>query len=212
LVVVLVVGLAIAAAFVFENIARERVSNYVAERAQSMLGLDPEHPVAVDVGGGPLVFQFVNQRLDEVTVTSDDVALGDVVGDVRLVATGIPFDRNLPLERVSAEVGVAEDVVSRLAATITDAVVSTVELAEPEVKLGTTVTIPRVEIFGFVVTEESTFDVGIGLEPFVSEGSIAFMPTSVEFDGNTLSADAFSDAVRGPAQSLLQFGAICIAD
>ena len=205
-------SLLIVGAIVMEGLGRDRVSLFVAERVQSMMSLGPEHPINVDIGGAPLVFQLVNQRLDSVTVTTPDVALGELVGDIRLTAEGVPFDTTQPFDRVFAEVRVAEALVSRIASSVTNATITSVELVEPEVKLGTTVTVPGVEIFGIVITPEFTFDVGIGMEPFVAEGAIAFMPTSFELNGNVLSAEAFADAYRNAAQSLLQVGAICVAD
>lgn len=205
-------ALLIVGAIIMEGLGRDRVSLFVADRVQSMLALEPEHPISVDIGGAPLVFQLVNQRLDAVRVTTQDVALGELVGDVRLTATGVPFDTTQPFERVEAEVRVDEELVSRIASSVTNATITSVELVEPEVKLGTTVTIPGLEVFGIVITPEFTFDVGIGMEPFVAEGSIGFMPTSFEVNGNVLSAEAFADAYRNAAQSLLQVGAICVAD
>lgn len=205
-------ALLIVGAIIMEGLGRDRVSLFVADRVQSMLSLEPEHPINVDIGGAPLVFQLVNQRLDAVRVTTQDVALGELVGDVRLTATGVPFDTTQPFERVEAQVRVDEELVSRIASSVTNATITSVELVEPEVKLGTTVTIPGLEVFGIVITPEFTFDVGIGMEPFVAEGSIGFMPTSFEVNGNVLSAEAFADAYRNAAQSLLQVGAICVAD
>lgn len=205
-------ALLIVGAIIMEGLGRDRVSLFVADRVQSMLSLEPEHPINVDIGGAPLVFQLVNQRLDAVRVTTQDVALGELVGDVRLTATGVPFDTTQPFERVEAQVRVDEELVSRIASSVTNATITSVELVEPEVKLGTTVTIPGLEVFGIVITPEFTFDVGIGMEPFVAKGSIGFMPTSFEVNGNVLSAEAFADAYRNAAQSLLQVGAICVAD
>ncbi|MBX3093033.1 MAG: DUF2993 domain-containing protein [Cryobacterium sp.] len=205
-------SLLIVGAIVMENLGRDRVALFVADRAQAMLQLDPQHPVAVDIGGAPLILQLVNQHLDSVTVTTEGVTLGELEGDVVLTATGVPFDTTMPFERVFAEVRVDEELVSRIASSVTNATVTSVTLVEPEVLLGTTITIPGLVIFGITITPELVFDVGIGLEPFVADGSIAFTPTSFEVNGNKLSAEAFADAYRNAAQSLMQVGAICVAD
>lgn len=205
-------GLLVVGAVIMENLGRDRVALFVADRAQAMLQLEPEHPVAVDIGGAPLILQLMNQHLDRVTVTTEDVTLGELEGDVVLTATGVPFDTTMPFERVFAEVRVDEELVSRIASSVTNATVTSVTLVEPEVLLGTTVTIPGLVIFGITITPELVFDVGIGLEPFVADGSIAFTPTSFEVNGNKLSAEAFADAYRSAAQSLMQVGAICVAD
>lgn len=205
-------SLLIVGAIVLENLGRDRVALFVADRAQAMLQLDPQHPVAVDIGGAPLILQLMNQHLDRVTVTTEDVTLGELEGDVVLTATGVPFDTTQPFERVFAEVRVDEELVGRIASSVTNATVTSVTLVEPEVLLGTTVTIPGLVIFGITITPELVFDVGIGLEPFVADGSIAFTPTSFEVNGNKLSAEAFADAYRNAAQSLMQVGAICVAD
>lgn len=202
----------IVGAVILENLCRDRVSLIVAQRVQSILGLDPQHPISVEIGGAPLVFQLLGQRLDRVDVSAPDVSLGELVGDVELTAIGVPFDTEQPFERIEAQVRVDEDVLASVASSVTNAVIASVELAEPLVEFGTTVTIPRVEIFGVTIIQEFSFDVGIGMEPYVTEGRIAFTPMSFTVDGNELSAEAFADAYRNAAQTLMQVGAICVAD
>lgn len=205
-------SLLIVGSIVAEAVARDRVLLFMADRVQAMLQLESAHPVVVDIGGAPLILQLLNQRLDRVTITADRATLGELEGSLVLTATGVPLDRTKPFERVFVEVRIDEATVSRLASSITDATIESVALAEPEVLLGTTVTVPALVVFGVTVTPELVFDIGIGLEPFVAEGSIAFMPTSFDVNGTKLSAEAFADLYRDAARSLMQFGAICVAD
>lgn len=202
----------ITGAVVFDHVGRDRISRIVAERMQTMLGLAPEHPIAVEVGGGPLVLQLFAQRLESVVVSTQDVSLGKITGDVRLSATGVPLDMTQPFDRVEAQVFVDEKFVAEVASSVTNAIVTSVELEEPLVRLGTTVKIAAVEVFGIVIIPGFSFDVGIGMEPFVTEGKIAFTPVSFEVGGNELSAEDFADAYRTAAQTLMQVGAICVAD
>src|SRR5690606_29617664 len=51
----------IAGAVILENLGRDRVSLFVAHRVQSMLSLDQQHPISVDIGGAPLVLQLWGQ-------------------------------------------------------------------------------------------------------------------------------------------------------
>lgn len=197
---------------ILESLGRDRVASFVAQRVASILDLKPSNRVHVDIGGSLLVFQALGQRLDSVEVTAVDVALGELVGDVRFTATGVPLDTSLPFDRVVAEVRVDEEVVSSLASGMTNAAVSSVEIAEPLVTLGTTVTIPSIVIFGVTLSPGFDLAVGVGLEPFVSDGRIAFTPVSFAVNDTELSAEAFADLYREAALALTRFGAICVAD
>ncbi|HRQ00667.1 MAG TPA: DUF2993 domain-containing protein [Terrimesophilobacter sp.] len=205
-------SLLVAGAVVFENVLRDRVSLLIGERVRTMLSLDPGHPVVVDVGGPPLVLQLVDQRFERIEVATDGVTLGELVGDVTLTATGVPFDASQPVDRVEGHVRVDEQTVAEITSRVTSAVVTSVTLAEPLVKMGTTLEFPAVEIFGVTIIPGFSFEVGVGMEPFVSDGKIAFTPVSFEVEGNELSAAAFADAYRDAAQTLLRVGAICVAD
>lgn len=205
--VLLIVG-----AITTDALARERASDFAAERVRSILSLGPAHPVSVDIGGGLLIPQLWAQRLDRVVVTAADVSVGELTGDLRLTADGVPFDTTRPFDRVHAEVRVGEDVVGEVAERVTNVELTSVALVEPLLKFGTSVTFPAVSIMGVTVIPEFDFDVGIGVEPFVSEGRVGFTPVSFAFDGNELSAESFADTYRNAAQSLMQLGAICIAD
>lgn len=205
-------SMVIISAVVLESLGRDRLSQFVAERVQSILSLDPGHPVDVDIGGSLLAFQLISQRLHHVEVTAHDVSLGELTGDMHLTVTGMPLDTSQPFDRVEAHVRVEEDLVAQITSTVTNAVISSVELDEPLIKMGTTVKFPAVVVFGVTLIPEFGLDVGVGMEPFVADGKIAFTPVSVEVDGNELSAEAFADAYRDAAQTVMQVGAICVAD
>src|SRR5690606_19572487 len=158
------------------------------DRVQSMLSLEPGQPVNVDIGGSLLALQLWAQRLERVEVSAQDVSLGELTGDLHLTATGVPIDTAQPFERVEAHVRVDEELVAQITSQVTVAVVCSVELEEPLVKMGTTVKFPAVVVFGVTVIPEFSFDVGVGMEPFVADGKIAFTPVSFEVDGNELSA------------------------
>lgn len=204
--------LIIVGAVVLDGVARAQVEHVVAQRAQAILGVGHEHPVIVEVGGGPLILQLLSQRFDRVDVVASNVALGELVGDARLTATGVPLDVTQPLERVELVVSVSEDVVSSIAARVTDSAVTRVTLSDPLVRWNTTVTIPALVVFGITITEEFRFDVGVGMEPFVADGRLAFTPVSFTVNGTELSAEAFADAYRSVAQVLTRAWATCVAE
>lgn len=205
-------ALLIVGAVVMDAAARDRAAEFAAERVRAILGLEPDHPVSVDIGGAPLMLQLWAQRLDRIEVTAADVSIGELAGDVRVTAIGVPFDRSLPLERVDAEVRVGEELIASIASRVTNIELSGVDLDAPLIKLSTRVDFPAVEVLGVTVIPAFQFDVGMGVEPFVADGRIGFTPVSFSFDGNELSAESFADTYRHAAESLMQFGAICVAD
>src|SRR6478609_1850844 len=82
---IVVVGLAVAAWFAGEWIAREVVTKTIREQVITQLSLPADQQVDVTVEGAVLP-QLIRGSLDDVTISSDDVELEAFSGDVTVHA------------------------------------------------------------------------------------------------------------------------------
>ncbi|HET8926772.1 MAG TPA: LmeA family phospholipid-binding protein, partial [Microbacterium sp.] len=101
-IVVLLILLAIAVVAA-EWLAREVTTNSIRSAVVSELGLPPDQEVEVDLTGVVLL-QLAKGTLDEVTITSDDVTLGAMTGDMTVHATGLPVRGDDAFSSASASI------------------------------------------------------------------------------------------------------------
>src|SRR3954453_12802176 len=85
---VIVVGLAVAAWFIGESIARGLVEKTIRDQVVTSLALPEDQPVDVTVAG-TVIPQLIAGKLDDVTVSSDDVPIGQLQGDITVHAEGV---------------------------------------------------------------------------------------------------------------------------
>lgn len=199
-VLLLVLGVLVVGFVVLDGWARQQVADYVADKARSVLSLDADEPVAVEVGGTSVIAQVVTGSLDRVEVGVTQVTIGELTGDVRLVAEGVPVDVSKPVDRVQIQLRVAEDDIQAIAHTLSATTIDSVRLVKGEIQFGSEIT-----VFGI------PFTVGIGVEPFADGGSIGFTPTSVEIAGTRSSAESLIKQFGRPAEQLLKTQSICVA-
>ncbi|MET2012162.1 DUF2993 domain-containing protein [Microbacterium chocolatum] len=198
--VVVIGALAIGAWFAGEAIARSIVTATVREQVITALDLPADQPLEVEVAGTVLP-QLIAGRLDELTLSSDDVALGDAfTGDILVVARGVPI-RGGAMDAGSATVTMDADQLRALLATIDSFPVDTVDLAAPDVTVSIDVPVFAAEI-----------PVGVALTPVADGGDIVLTPSEIDVAGTALSADRIREQFGLVADVILRDWTVCVAD
>lgn len=198
--IVIVVALAVAAWFAGEAIARGIVTSTIRTQAVTQLALPPDQQVDVAVGGA-VIPQLIAGSLDDVTITSDDVPLGALTGDVTVHATGVPIRGDAPAESGSATIRMDVEQLRALLSTIDGLPAESVDLAAPNVTMSTTL-----QLFGLEVP------VGIGLTPSAADGDIVLTPASLQVAGAELSADDIRAQFGRVADGVVRDWTICVAE
>ncbi|MCS0500681.1 LmeA family phospholipid-binding protein [Protaetiibacter mangrovi] len=198
-----VVVLLVAAGFAIDALARGAAEDVIAERVASALDVPETTPVEVSIGGGPVLFQALTGSLDQVDVEVDGLDLGDLSGDLHIVARGVPIDTSAPTRELTVRLAVPESGLAALSPQITGATIDDVTLDGAEI-----VATGNLSVLGL------SFELGLGLTPSAVGGQLAFDPTSVRIAGAQYTADELrADPVFGLlADALLQQRTVCIAD
>lgn len=195
-VVVLLAGAVVAAEF----IARSLVTNTVRSLVVKNVGLADDQNLDVSVSGIVLP-QLIAGRLDDVTVSSDDVTLGPITGDVLVELQGVPVSGEGPADGGSASVRLDEEQLRALLAQIPDFPSGTVAMAAPDLTFTN-----ELSLFGVGIP------VGVSVTPGAASGDLTLTPTSFELGGNTIDADTLRAQFGGVADAVLGPQSLCIAD
>lgn len=196
----LVVGLAVAAWFLGEMIARDLVVKTIRDQVITQLALPADQQVEVVVDGAVLP-QVIAGRLDDVTVSSDDVPLGDAfMGDVTVHATGVQFRGEVAAQSATANVVLDTEQLRALMATVEGFPAETLGLSEPNVTTST-----ELEVFG------ARIPVGVGLTPTASEGDVVLTPETLQLGDAQIGADDLRDRFGAVADAALRDWTVCIA-
>ncbi len=111
LVLLLVVAVFVADASL-RSYAEERIRAEIRDGLPSGVTGD----LAVDVGGGLFLLQYLRGSLDRVDLAAPDLAVNGVPVGFRAVATGVPVDRSQSIEKMVGTVRLSEDAVNDLVA------------------------------------------------------------------------------------------------
>ncbi|UTT62673.1 LmeA family phospholipid-binding protein [Microcella humidisoli] len=195
--IIVVLGVA---AVIAESLARQQASALIADQVRESLQLDPEHPVEVTIDGASVLLQVIGGRLDEVTVDAPGVSVGELAGDLTLIAQGVAIDPAQPSDSVQAVYRVAEADVAAIAGFLAGTVVNDVQLDEREIRFQT-----AFSFFGI------DFSVGLGLTPSVQDGQLAFTPSSVQLGDERLDAAQLQEQFGGLVEPLLTSQRFCVA-
>ncbi|OYX54411.1 MAG: hypothetical protein B7Y93_06305 [Micrococcales bacterium 32-70-13] len=187
-------------AVIAESLARQQASSLIADQVRSALQLEADHPVEVTIEGTSVLLQAAGGRFERITAVADDVAFGELVGDLELIAEGAPLDVSQPTDSVQAVFRVAESDVAALAGFLAGSVVTDVRLDEREIRFETA--------FSFFGVE---FSVGLGVTPSVQDGQLAFTPSSVELGDDRLDAAELQQRFGGLVEPLLTSQLFCVA-
>ena len=147
-----------------------------------------------------MLLQAISGRLDSISVEAQDVAFGELVGDLSLTATNTPLDTTQSTEKVQAVYRVAEADVAALAGFLAGNVVNNVQLNEREVQFQT-----AFSFFGADIA------VGIGVTPSVVDGQLTFTPSSVVLGEERLDAADLKQQFGALVEPLLASQQFCVA-
>ncbi|HYI50307.1 MAG TPA: DUF2993 domain-containing protein [Microbacterium sp.] len=199
LAIVIIGGLAVGAWFAGEWIARDIVTRTIRDQVITQLALPADQEVDVVVEGAVLP-QLIRGSLDDVTVSSEDVALDAFVGDVRVHAQDIAIRGDAAARAASATVVLDLEQLRTLLSTIEQLPVESVGLAEPDVTMTT-----ELSLFG------ATLPIGVALTPSAVDGDIVLTPASLQLAGNEITADQLTSQFGGIADAVLRDYTVCIA-
>lgn len=197
---IIVAGLIVAAWFLGEWIARDLVVKTIREQVETRLALPADQVVDVTVEG-VVIPQLIAGRLDDVTVASDDVKLGDAfTGDVTVHATGFQFRGDPAAKSASATVVLDTAQVQALMATVQGFPADTLGLADPNVTMTT-----ALSFFG------ASFPIGIGLTPSAHDGRLVLSPALLRLGDAQIGAGDLRDRFGPLADAVLRDWNVCIA-
>lgn len=198
-VVVLVVGW-----FTAEFVAREVVTTTIRTQISEQLDLPAGHVIDVELEGSVLA-QLIAGEFKEVRIASKDLPFGGALGNLDLMARGVPIrDQSQAMDAAAATVTFDQANLQQLIAAAPGVPKGTVMLRAPEVLLSTSIV-----ILGFPL------ELGIGLVPAAGEGEQAgellLTPNSVSIAGATLTAAQVRAQFGSAAEAVLKPIDVCIA-
>lgn len=197
---VIVAGLAVAAWFAADAIARQMITGVVREGVRSQLSLPADQPIDVELAGA-VIPQLIGGSFDAVTISSDDVEFGGVTGDVTVTAHDVAVSTDPTMSGATATVELDETQLRALLSSVDGFPVDTVGLAAPDVTMSL-----DLQLFGVGIP------VGVALTPSAAEGDIVLTPDTLEVGGSTVSADALRDQFGALADAVLRDWNVCIAE
>lgn len=105
----------VGAAFLAESVARGFTEDAVAAAVEANLPDGVEGTVDADVAGDWVILQLLSGRMDEVTITSDDVSFDDLPIDrLEVRASGVPIDLKTAVDSIEATATLNQDAVNEL--------------------------------------------------------------------------------------------------
>lgn len=196
--VVLIFGFFVADAF-----AKQYATSYVRDRIVQVLGLDPQTPVDVDLGGGSVILQAITGSIDEVNVQIDEITFGDLTGSAQITARNVPLDGSQPVEKLGIVVTVTEENVRKLAGFLSGLELQSIELGDGLIRIAT-----EFNLFIF------TIPVAVDLLPTAKDGGINFDPQTVLLGEDEISVADLraSPQFRALAGDLLNSQQFCVAN
>lgn len=194
-----VIALAVAAWFAGEYIARSIVERTIREQVTRQLDLPVDQQIDIDIPG-PLLPQLIVGSLGQVSISSQDVPLQGITGDVTVSAQDVNIHDG-DWSGGHATVTLDQSQLQTLLATVPDFPASTVVIDAPDLAAQFSLQLFTVEI-----------PVGVALTPSASGGDIVLTPASLRLGGAEVTADALRQQFGALASTVLRDWDVCIAD
>ena len=172
---------------------RGQVADRIQQQVEQSLDL-PSDRATVEVAGFSVLAQLAAGRLDEVTVGIDRFEAGEVAGDLRLVATGVPIDTTQPVDAVHVTFTTEGGSLGAVLPT------GDVALADGEIRVGSTLNLLGLQV-----------GINVGLAPSAADGQLVLTPASVEANGSRTSAQELKARFGAAADAVLQPRTVCVA-
>lgn len=197
--VVGVVVLAVGAWFAGEWVATQIVTSTVREKVIETLALPADQQIDVTLEGAVLP-QLIGGTIDGITVSSQDVSIGEFTGDVSVHATGVPVRGDADIQHATATVAMNETELRSLLSTIDGFPAESVGLAAPDVTATTSA-----NVFGVSIP------LALGLLPSANAGQLVLTPDYIKAAGLTLTAAQAQERFGKLADVVTQPHSVCIA-
>ncbi len=192
-VLAVLIGLVVAAFFVAEKLARDAAGGVIARPVANALG--STSPVDVDLGPGLFLLQAVGGSLDQVTISTDGLPVGEGSAGLELIAEGLPLDMG----------GTADSVTATLTL---DAIA-----LQSVVPAGSTVSFTD---GAFVVASQADLGgtptpIELTVVPTAADGVIALETTAVAVNGSPVDLEDVRNGSYGPtAAALIAPAPLCV--
>ncbi|MET0296037.1 MAG: DUF2993 domain-containing protein [Microbacterium sp.] len=194
----IVIVLAVVAWFAAEAIARDLVIKTVKTQITSNLAVPADQEIDVDVPGAILP-QLIGGSLDEIRISSDDIAVGTFEGDIVVEATDVPI-RGGEIGAGTAVVRLDEEQLRQLMTSVDSFPSESLGIAEPDVTASI-----ELSVFGVAVP------VGVSLTPSAAEGDLVLSPASIQVAGADVTADELRRQFGILSNAVLRDWPVCIA-
>lgn len=195
----IVAVIAVGAWFAADALARQIVTGVVRDRVKSELALPADQQIDVDIPG-MMIPQLIAGSLDEMTLSSQDVPVSQLTGDVTVVAHDVPIRADGALGGAEATVGLDVEQVRALMANVESFPARSLGLAAPDVTIST-----ELQLFGVSVP------VGVTLTPSAAEGQLVLTPASLQVSGADVSADELRHQFGIVSNAVLRDWTVCVA-
>lgn len=196
-VVLVVVALAVGAWFAGEAIARSLVTNSIRDGVRAALKLPADQPMDVQIDGAVLP-QLIGGSFQTVAVTSDDVTIGPLSGDLSATAHEVHTDGTAAA--MAATMSLTPEELRPLLPT--DRVqIDTITFDAPQVRFETVATAFALHL-----------DIELALTPSAADGELVLTPAGFRLGGFEVTAQDLQNAIGGAADTVLQPWQVCIAD
>jgi hypothetical protein len=196
-----VLGLLVAAWFVAEAVAKDIVSKAVTQQVRTQFDVPADQPIDVQVDG-PVLVQLMTGTIGRIAITSDDVTIRGLTGDVHVELHDIDIRNGFVMSGGQATVSLDQDELRQVMGSVDGFPADSLGLAVPNV----TMTIP-LQLFGV------QFPVGVALTPGASSsGDLVLTPASLQLGGSQISADDLRNRFGSLAGGVIRDWTVCIKD
>jgi hypothetical protein len=196
--------LLVVAFFIAEKYVREYAENYARQQIVNVLALPEDTPVRVTLGEGSIILQALSGAIREVHVEADGVTFGELTGDAQITATKVPLDDTKPVDTLDITMTIAEENVRTLAGSLSGLELSSIELQDGIIAIGS-----EFNIFNII-----RIPVAVDLAPAAKDGAITFDPVTIYLGEDPISV---ADLRNSPefsslAGDLLRTQTVCVAN
>ncbi|GAB3032522.1 hypothetical protein GCM10027052_06800 [Parafrigoribacterium mesophilum] len=201
-ILIVVLAVIVAGVVVLDGVARSYAADQIEQKIRTEVGLGSETPLTVKVGGFSVLAQLATGALDDVQVSADGVALGEMTGSFRLRARGLPIDTTKAVQRLTVDVRLDAEDVKKVIGTFGTVPLDSLTIGDGALHLKS-----ELRVFASL-----RIPVGLDLTPGASNGEIALTPTGVDLAGKSVSAADVKQQFPTIGDALFQKRTFCIAD
>ncbi|MDE0547238.1 DUF2993 domain-containing protein [Microbacterium sp. C7(2022)] len=195
----LVLAGGVAAWFLAEAAARDIVENTIRDGITDQLDLPADQQIDVSVAG-VVIPQLIVGTVDEIDISSEDVALDGISGDVRVNAQELRIREPHTMGSANATVSMDEEQLRTLLATVDGFPSESLGLDDPNVTMSTELSFLGLEI-----------PVSAALTPSAVDGELVLSPASFTVADAEVSADGLRDQFGVVGEVVLKDWPVCIA-